>query len=95
MPRLQNKIAFITGAASGIGKSIATLFIKEGAKVVISDVCDDKGMETAKELNCEYIHLDVSKEDEWDKTLKSVFDKYGNLNVVVNTFKLEIGTFNK
>jgi 3(or 17)beta-hydroxysteroid dehydrogenase len=86
MPRLQNKVAFITGAATGIGKGIAKKFIEEGATVVISDVNDEKGEATAKELgdNCSYLHLDVSSEDEWQKTLQSVFDKFGRLNVLVN-----------
>ena len=86
MLRLQNKVAFITGAASGIGKAIATKFIGEGAIVVISDVSDEKGIEAAKELgaNCSYMHLDVSSEEEWQKTLQAVYEKFGKLNVLVN-----------
>ena len=86
MPRLQNKVAFITGAAGGIGKGIATKFLEEGAVVVISDVNDKMGEESAKELgpNCSYMHLDVSNEEEWQKTLQAVFDKFGKLNILVN-----------
>lgn len=86
MPRLQNKIAFITGAAGGIGKGIAQKFISEGATVVISDVSDERGQATAKELGdqCHYMHLDVSNEEEWQKTLQSVFEKFGKLNILVN-----------
>lgn len=86
MPRLQNKIAFITGAAGGIGKSIATKFIAEGATVVISDVSDERGVATANELGekCTYMHLDVSNEEEWQKTLQAVFDKFGHLSILVN-----------
>lgn len=86
MSRLQNKIAFITGAAGGIGKSIATKFIAEGAMVIISDVSDERGEATAKELGekCAYMHLDVSNEEEWQKTLQSVYEKFGHINVLVN-----------
>ncbi|MEI6553025.1 MAG: SDR family oxidoreductase, partial [bacterium] len=86
MPRLQNKVAFITGAATGIGKGIATKFIGEGAIVIISDVNDERGEASAKEFgqNCSYMHLDVSNESEWQNALQTVFDKYGHLDVLVN-----------
>ncbi len=50
MGKLDNKVAIITGASQGMGASHAKLFIKEGAKVVITDVKEDKGTELAKEL---------------------------------------------
>jgi 3(or 17)beta-hydroxysteroid dehydrogenase len=86
MLRLQNKIAFITGAASGIGKGIAKKFIEEGAIVIISDLNNKKGEETAGELgsNCTYVHLDVSKEDEWQKVLQTIYEKFGKINILVN-----------
>jgi NAD(P)-dependent dehydrogenase (short-subunit alcohol dehydrogenase family) len=86
MPKLQNKIAFITGAAGGIGKSIAVKFLSEGATVVISDVCDERGEVTAKELGekCTYMHLDVSKEEEWQKVLQTVYENFGKINILVN-----------
>jgi len=86
MPRLQNKVAFITGAATGIGKGIATRFIAEGATVIISDVNNEKGEACALELgaNCSFMHLDVSSEVEWQDTLKKVYEKFGHLNILVN-----------
>ena len=86
MSRLQNKIAFITGAASGIGKSMAVKFINEGATVIISDVDDKKGEDAVRELGsrCTYMHLDVSSEEEWQKTLQTLFEKFRHLDVLVN-----------
>ena len=46
--RLKNKVAFITGSASGIGKEIATLFAREGAKIVIADLNKDAAVATAE-----------------------------------------------
>lgn len=84
--RLQNKIALITGAAGGIGKAIAQRFLQEGATVVISDLNDEKGKQAAEELgqNTHYVHLDVSKENEWMDTVSFVKDKFGRLDILVN-----------
>ena len=48
--RLKNKIAIITGAGSGIGKTIALVFSKEGAKIVVADWLEKGGEETAKQI---------------------------------------------
>lgn len=84
--RLQNKIALITGAAGGIGKSIALKFLQEGATVIISDLNDEKGKQAAEELgqNTHYVHLDVSKENEWMDTTDFIKDKFGRLDILVN-----------
>lgn len=84
--KLQNKVALITGGASGIGKSIATLFHKEGAFVVISDVNDQKGAEVIAGFgsNASFVHLDVSNEDEWKSAVDSIVAAHGRLDVLVN-----------
>ena len=86
MSRLENKIALITGAAGGIGKSIATRFLQEGATVIISDLNDERGEASAKELGekASYIHLDVSKEDEWVSVMSFIKEKFGKLDVLIN-----------
>jgi NAD(P)-dependent dehydrogenase (short-subunit alcohol dehydrogenase family) len=79
MKRLENKICLITGAASGIGKAIAERFTNEGATVYISDINDAKGKEFPN-----YIHLDVSKEEEWINAMKEIEEKSGRLDILVN-----------
>ena len=63
--RLEGKVAVITGAASGIGKRIAELFVQHGAKVVIVDIQDELGQYVAQSIsltNCLYMHCDVTDE---------------------------------
>lgn len=67
MGRLKNKTALITGAARGIGESIARVFYQEGARVILSDILDKQGKTIANELGemAFYNHLDVKNEEEW------------------------------
>ena len=64
--RLQDKVAVVTGAASGIGAGTVRRFIEEGAKVIIADIQDEPGLALAKELgaNTRYIHTDVTSEEQ-------------------------------
>src|SRR5215213_6759030 len=89
MMRLENKVALITGAGSGIGRESALLFAQEGAKVVVVDVNDAGGQETVgmiKQAGCEavYIHADVSKAADCEKMVKVAEETYGKLNVLFN-----------
>tara|TARA_R110001606_G_scaffold82174_2_gene188734 strand:+ start:1173 stop:1955 length:783 start_codon:yes stop_codon:yes gene_type:complete len=65
MQRLENKTALITGAASGIGKAIAKAFANEGANVIVTDIDDAQGKDTADSIGARYEHLDVSDEADW------------------------------
>lgn len=65
MQRLENKTALITGAASGIGKAIAKAFANEGAKLIVTDIDDAQGKDTAASIGARYEHLDVSDEADW------------------------------
>jgi 3alpha(or 20beta)-hydroxysteroid dehydrogenase len=69
-----------------MGESHARGVIAEGGKVVISDVLDEEGQMLADELgdNAVYIHLDVTKEDEWNTAVKLAVDTFGGLNVLIN-----------
>lgn len=84
--RVKDKVALITGAAAGIGKATAELLAQEGAYVILSDICDQLGSEVAKTIGDKavYWHLDVSKEEEWQKIIQLAEEKYGRLNILVN-----------
>ena len=86
MGRLNDKIALITGAAQGMGEMHARLFVEEGAKVVITDINEDKGQTLAEELgdNALFLKLDVSNGDNWDQVIKDAEEKFGTINVLVN-----------
>jgi 3alpha(or 20beta)-hydroxysteroid dehydrogenase len=86
MPRLQNKVAIITGAARGMGAATARLFVAEGARVVIADVLDEPGETLARELGAaaRYRHHDVSREDSWQQLLRDTLTEFGDLQVLVN-----------
>ena len=86
MPRLSEKNVLITGAAQGIGRAIAELYISEGANVILSDINDDAGKSLANSLgeNALYIHLDVAAESDWEIASEFVQKKYGHLDILVN-----------
>jgi 3(or 17)beta-hydroxysteroid dehydrogenase len=62
MTRLAGKVAFITGAASGIGRATAVLFAREGAQVVVADIAAEAGEETAQLAGhgATFLHTDVT-----------------------------------
>jgi NAD(P)-dependent dehydrogenase (short-subunit alcohol dehydrogenase family) len=87
--RLENKVAFVSGGARGMGAAEAKLFAREGAKVVIGDVLDEDGRKTEAEINelggeCLYVHLDVSSEDSWRSAVAETVSKFGKLDILVN-----------
>jgi len=89
MGRLDNKVAVITGAGSGMGQAAAILFAKEGAKVVVADWIAESGEETVrmvKEAGGEaiFIKVDVSKAEDAQKMIKTTVDTYGKLDVLYN-----------
>ncbi|MFS0557769.1 SDR family NAD(P)-dependent oxidoreductase [Brevibacillus sp. 179-C9.3 HS] len=84
--RLENKVAIVTGGASGIGETTVRLFAKEGAKVVIADF-STRGMELAEELNqagfdALFVKTDVTKEDEVKNMVSVTVEKYGKVDVL-------------
>jgi 3alpha(or 20beta)-hydroxysteroid dehydrogenase len=85
MPRLKGKVAIITGAASGIGKAGARLFVAEGAKVVMTDVQD--GASIAAELGDSAIFRkhDVTDEAGWAGVVKTALSHFGRLDVLINS----------
>jgi NAD(P)-dependent dehydrogenase (short-subunit alcohol dehydrogenase family) len=80
--KLENKVAIVTGASSGIGKAIAEKFVSEGASVVFSDIneCDvSRFNDKAAFFKC-----DVSKSSEVDNLIKECVDKFGRVDIMVN-----------
>jgi 3-oxoacyl-[acyl-carrier protein] reductase len=79
--RLKNKIAIITGAASGFGAGIARRFSEEGADVVVADIDSAAGERIAREVEGKFVHADVTKADDWGKLVRAAGDR---LDIVVN-----------
>jgi NAD(P)-dependent dehydrogenase (short-subunit alcohol dehydrogenase family) len=87
--RLAGKVAFITGAGSGIARAAARIFAREGARVVIAEIKDDLGQaseEAVKAAGGEatFIHTDVTKEDSVRQSIAAAVQRYGGLHVLYN-----------
>ena len=87
--RLKNKIAIITGAGSGIGRSIALTFIQEGAKVVIADWSEKGGQGTVEQIKKQgkeaiFIKTDVSQAKDINKMVGVCLNKFGRVDILVN-----------
>ncbi|MCW2505255.1 MAG: short-chain dehydrogenase/reductase [Actinomycetia bacterium] len=85
--QLEGKVAVITGAARGMGKSHARYFVAEGARVIIGDVLDDLGEAVAAKLgprSCRYVHQDVTSENDWARAVATAVTEFGRLDVLVN-----------
>jgi NAD(P)-dependent dehydrogenase (short-subunit alcohol dehydrogenase family) len=89
--KLAGKVALVTGAASGIGLATAQLFAREGASVVVSDIQDTDGEAAAGRIGARYLHLNVADEGEWIGVLKTIRDRHGRLDVLVNNAGMAIG----
>ena len=84
MGRLDRKVCLITGAARGQGAEEARLFAREGAMVWLTDVLDDVGEKTAKEIGGTYRHLDVRSERGWTELVGEILKRDGRIDVLVN-----------
>lgn len=82
--RLDGKTALITGGARGQGAAEALLFASEGARVVITDILDDDGAQTAQHDRISYLHHDVTQEDQWQAVVKDTLEDHGKIDILVN-----------
>lgn len=87
--KLKNKISIITGAGSGIGKSIAKVFAEEKSKVYLLDVIEDSGLETKDEIlqnggDSEFLYCDVSIEESVKNAVKKVLEQDQRIDILVN-----------
>jgi 3alpha(or 20beta)-hydroxysteroid dehydrogenase len=86
MGRLDGKVALVTGAARGTGAAIAKRFVAEGARVVIADILDERGNDTAARLGdaARFRHHDVTSEEDWASATDELRVTEGRLDVLVN-----------
>lgn len=86
MGRLDNQVAIITGAASGIGEGTVRKYVAEGARVVIADIQDERGGALAEELgpNTKYLHTNVAQEDDIARAVSGAVERWGRLDVIFN-----------
>jgi NAD(P)-dependent dehydrogenase (short-subunit alcohol dehydrogenase family) len=86
MGRLKDKVAVITGGASGIGLGTVELFIDEGAFVVVGDLNDDRGLELEEKYkdSISYIHTDVTKEDQVKAMVDRAIERFGRIDCLFN-----------
>jgi NAD(P)-dependent dehydrogenase (short-subunit alcohol dehydrogenase family) len=89
MGRLDDKVALITGGASGMGKVASHLFAREGAKVVLTDVADEAGEAVAASIRdgggqAAYVHADVSRASDAEAMVRFAVDTFGGLTVLYN-----------
>jgi 3-oxoacyl-[acyl-carrier protein] reductase len=84
--RLQNKIALITGAASGFGKAIAETYVREGAKVAVVDINERAAQEVAKAIGSAAlaVRCDVSRKADVDAAAAATVKAFGAIDILVN-----------
>ncbi|MEC2072585.1 SDR family NAD(P)-dependent oxidoreductase [Alkalihalophilus marmarensis] len=82
--RVKDKVAIVTGGASGIGKEIVRLFQQEGATVIAADINEEALKEVDKWDNVHAKVLDVSSEESWSTLASTVKDEFGRIDILVN-----------
>ena len=89
MGTMENKVALVTGAASGIGRASAIALAREGAALCVSDINNEGGEETARQIieiggNALFVHCDVTQSDDVRAMVEATCSAYGRLDAAVN-----------
>ncbi|UKS25948.1 SDR family oxidoreductase [Paenibacillus sp. HWE-109] len=84
MGRLDNKVAIITGGASGIGESMGELFAQEGAIVIAADINEAALEKVSQKQNVYGMKLNVASDEDWQALAKEVHDRFGKIDILVN-----------
>lgn len=86
MNRCDGKVALVTGAARGLGAEAARRLAEAGARVLLTDVLDDAGRETADAIggDAHFLHHDVTSEEGWKAAIAEAVRRFGGLDVLVN-----------
>ena len=84
--RLKDKVAIVTGSASGMGAATAQLFAAEGAKVVLTDILEEEGSTLAAEISgdAQFQKLDVTSEGDWEKLVAVTLSAFGRVDILIN-----------
>lgn len=86
MNRFVDRVALVTGGASGIGAASAERILSEGGSVVVADIADEVGSTLVEEWGprAHYLHLDVTDEQQWTTTIDATVARFGQLDILVN-----------
>ncbi|MES2272246.1 MAG: SDR family oxidoreductase [Pseudomonadota bacterium] len=84
MARLENKVCFISGGASGLGEAMVRRFREEGATVYLGDIDEDRGEKIAEDCGAIFVSLDVQDEQQWIAAIARVEAEAQRLDVLVN-----------
>lgn len=95
--RVKDRVAIVTGAAMGIGKGIATVLSREGAKVAVADVNQEEGQRTVAALNRDggdaiLVRADVADEGQVEAMVRQTVDRFGSLSILVNNAAIGVYT---
>jgi NAD(P)-dependent dehydrogenase (short-subunit alcohol dehydrogenase family) len=84
--RLKDKVAIVTGAASGMGAATARIFAREGAKVVLTDLNEPDGAKVAREIGnaALFVRHDVAHEPDWQAVADAALKSFGRIDILIN-----------